>query len=95
MDIQVEWDEAKARNNWRKHRVSFVDAVQVFNDPLALSILDKDPGEEERWITLGQVDKRRLVVVVHTWAETLNDRVIVRIISAREATSHECRQYEG
>lgn len=96
MDIQVEWDETKARSNWRKHGVSFTHAAQVFSDPLALTLLDKNHGDqEERWITLGQVQGRRLVVVIHTWMEVLNDKVMVRIISAREATAHECRQYEG
>lgn len=30
-----EWDENKARLNLRKHRVTFIEAVTVFEDPLA------------------------------------------------------------
>ena len=51
--------------------------------------------DEDRWITLGQVKVRRLVVVVHTWQEQDTDAIHVRIISAREATAHEVKQYEG
>jgi uncharacterized DUF497 family protein len=29
------WDENKARSNLRKHRVTFIEAVSVFEDPLA------------------------------------------------------------
>jgi len=29
-----EWDEAKAKNNARKHRVSFEEAATVFDDPI-------------------------------------------------------------
>jgi len=35
--IRFEWDAGKARANLRKHRVSFVDAMGVFDDPFALS----------------------------------------------------------
>lgn len=96
MELIIEWDSAKAKSNLRKHGISFVEAAQVFKDPLALSILDQGHiDKEERWITLGQVGERRLVVVVHTWTEISSNKTIVRIISAREATDRECKHYEG
>lgn len=95
MNLHFIWNPHKAASNLRKHGVSFADASQVFNDPLALTLFDADHSEgEERWVTLGQI-KGRLVVVVHTWQEQGSDRVHVRIISAREATAHEVKQYEG
>ena len=67
----------------------------VFHDPLALSRLDEEHGEaEERWLTLGRAALGRLLVVVHTWVERDEDRVSVRIISARPASRRETRQYE-
>ena len=37
-----EWDENKARLNLRKHRVTFIEAVSVFEDALA-RIFDDPP----------------------------------------------------
>ncbi|HLB31908.1 MAG TPA: BrnT family toxin [Gammaproteobacteria bacterium] len=55
MEYDFEWDANKARTNFRKHRISFIQATSVFKDPLAVSIIDDEHSEtEERWITLGQ-----------------------------------------
>lgn len=96
MHLHFEWDAKKAASNLRKHGVSFEEAAEVFRDPLALSLLDENHGQnEERWITLGQASNRKLVVVVHTWREDGGGPIHVRLISARVATSHETQQYEG
>ena len=95
MNLHYEWDPQKAASNLRKHGVSFLEAIKVFDDPLAIRIPDEDHSEqEERWVTLGQVDHRRLVVTVHTWQED-DENIYIRIISARLATTHETRNYEG
>jgi uncharacterized DUF497 family protein len=50
-----EWDQVKARENLRKHRISFDRAAEVFLDPLAVSIFDEEHSEmEERWVTIGR-----------------------------------------
>ena len=49
------WDEAKARANLRKHRVSFQTAARVFADPHALTVQERIEGGEYRWQTLGRV----------------------------------------
>lgn len=96
MQLRFEWDPNKAATNLRKHGVSFSEAAEVFKDPLALTLFDKvNSAHEDRWITLGQVGVRRLVVVVHTWQEQDADAIYVRIISAREATTYEAKQYKG
>jgi uncharacterized DUF497 family protein len=93
--IEFDWDPAKAQSNRAKHGVSFEEAMGVFADPLALSRLDDDQGSgEERWITLGLAAVGRLLLVVHTHVEHSDDRIAVRIISARRATRREARQYE-
>jgi uncharacterized DUF497 family protein len=90
------WDPAKAIANRRKHGVSFEQAAAVFRDPLALSRYDVEHSEaEERWITLGLAETGQLLVVVHTVEEISEQEARVRIISARFATAHERRQYEG
>lgn len=91
-----EWDPAKATGNRSKHGVGFELAATIFRDPLTLSRFDDEHSEtEERWITLGQADNGRLLVVVHTFQELDEHNAAVRIISARPATRHEQRQYES
>ena len=85
-----EWDPEKARSNLEKHGVSFEVAATVFGDPLSLTVADPDHSDEEdRFVTIGQTARSETIVVVHT------DRGEgVRIISARQATTRERRQYE-
>ena len=90
-----EWDAAKAVSNQRKHGIGFELAATVFNDPLTLSIPDDEHSSaEDRWLTLGQAENGRLLVVAHTYCEIGIDAASIRIISARLATKHEQRQYE-
>ena len=86
--VHYEWDEDKAASNLQKHGVDFADAVGVFNDPLAFSMSDDDPGEE-RFIGLGTDTLGRLLVVVYTFRVEK-----IRIISARHATPSERKTYQ-
>jgi uncharacterized protein len=90
MSLEFEWDEDKAKKNLNKHDVSFEEASSVFGDPLALTIPDPlHSKEEDRFITLGESHRRRLLVVVST---DRGDKI--RIISARVATRRERKDYE-
>jgi uncharacterized protein len=51
MRLEWIWDDAKNRENSRKHGLSFEAAQYVFADPLALSRIDPFP-DEERWQTV-------------------------------------------
>jgi uncharacterized protein len=87
-----EWDEAKNLANQKKHGFSFEDAIDAFQDPLSLLIMDRVKNGEVRWQTYGMVNAG-LLMVVHTIRDFENDEII-RIISARRATKHERRRYE-
>jgi uncharacterized protein len=90
-----EWDPIKARENLRKHGVSFERATELFLDPLAVSVIDEEHSEgEERWVTTGRDRHGKVLVFVHTFAETSTEEWRIRIISARKATKREARQYE-
>lgn len=92
--MRFTWDLSKAILNAQKHKVSFEEAEQVFNDPLHLSVMDhRFSYFEERWITVGQSEGRRLVVVAHLLFDSDGEEVI-RIISTREATKNEQRYYQ-
>jgi len=88
--VAFEWDEIKARSNYRKHRVHFADAVSVFEGDDAITIPDDDSDEEERFITIGPDAFFRLLVVIYTWRGEN-----IRLISAREATRRETKGYEN
>jgi hypothetical protein len=94
MRIAFDWDPTKAAANVAKHRVTFDTAMTVFNDPLAVSIVDPDHSVgEERWITIGASSKGNMLLVVHTWEEKSADGAYVRIISARRPSRQEARYY--
>jgi uncharacterized DUF497 family protein len=90
MAIEFVWDPKKAVANERKHRVAFQEAVTVFIDPLAR--IHDDPAHsshERREIIVGHSLQDRLLVVFFTERGTT-----VRIVSARQATRHERKDYE-
>ena len=67
------------------------EAKTVFYDPNAKLIADPDHSEEEdRFIILGISNNSEVLAVCHCYRE--NDEVI-RIISARKATTNEKKQY--
>jgi uncharacterized protein len=88
--VQFEWDPAKERSNRILHRVSFIEAATVFNDPLQWTIEDPDHSTvEARYLTTGFSNRQRLLIVSHTYRFQR-----VRIISARLATTTERHVYE-
>lgn len=85
-----EWDEQKARQNLKKHSVSFEEAATIFSDPFSLTVgYPLHSTGEERFVTLGYSNAQRLLVVVHT---DRGDNI--RIISSRPATRRERETYE-
>lgn len=83
MKIEFEWDADKARENRRKHGVSFEHAKRAFTDPFGVEWLDDGEHGEERTILLAMADGTILVVVFTERGER------VRLISARKATRSE------
>ncbi|HLY62122.1 MAG TPA: BrnT family toxin [Terriglobia bacterium] len=91
MGYIFEWDENKAESNDEKHGVTFVEARTVFGDPLETTIADLHHSQDEcRFLSVGLSANGRLLVVAYTEREGR-----IRIISAREASPKERRQYES
>lgn len=89
--MKFEWNHQKAKSNVRKHRVSFTEAITVFDDPFLIVISDPDHSdEEERLFLIGESNRLRLLVVIYT--EKGNR---IRLISARRATKAERKTYEA
>ena len=90
-NIQFEWDARKASANVKKHGISFEEARTVFFDENAKLIDDPDHSlDEDRFVLLGLSSTLKIVLVCHCYREQGN---VIRIISARKATSYESKQY--
>ena len=88
--MEFSWDPGKAASNDRQHGVSFQEAKTVFGDSLSMTVPDPDHSlGENRYIIVGTSIRNRALLVAHT--ERDHD---IRIISARELTRRERRQYE-
>jgi len=90
MSLRFEWDNTKAQTNIRKHKVSFEEAKTVFNDPALVTYPDIEHSDEElRFVNIGQSERGRVLIVIHTERDD-----ITRIISSRKATAAERVIYE-
>lgn len=88
--MEFAWDIKKAARNLRKHGVSFNEAASVFGDVFSIAVPDPDHSlEEERFILVGLSQVGRLLIIAYS-----EQSQRVRLISARELTSHERKAYE-
>ncbi len=89
-EVAFEWDSQKAVTNFRKHKVKFELACEVFFDPFVCYLDEQIVGRELR---------ERLVGLTTTWLLLLVVYVIrgnvIRIVSARLVTKAEREIYEN
>ena len=85
--VAYEWDEAKNRSNFAKHGLDFADAELVLAGPCVTFLDDRFDYGEKRFITLGLLAKR-VVLIAHA------PRGDTRIISMRKANRREQRIYQ-
>ncbi|MDH5671157.1 MAG: BrnT family toxin [Myxococcales bacterium] len=88
--MEFDWDDAKAASNEVKHGVSFEQAQALLESETDhLEIFDAEHSDEEdRFISIGPIDDGVILVV---WTE--RDEDVIRIISARWATTRERQKY--
>jgi uncharacterized protein len=86
--MRFEWDEPKNKSNQRNHGLDFTEARRVFTPSLFVDIDDREDYGEERYVGLGLLDGRIVVVIF-----TQPDQDTVRVISLRKATPYERQQY--
>lgn len=79
------WHEPKRQANLKKHGLDFAVAEQVFLGPTFTFEDTREAYGEERWVTLGLLGEK-VLVIVHT--ETEDE---IRVISRREADKDEQR----
>jgi uncharacterized protein len=87
--LEFEWDGRKDTANFAKHRVWFEEAATVFGDTLGRIVRDlRHSNDEERFVILGLSSSGRLLPVMFTERGEM-----IRIISARQVTSSERKNY--
>lgn len=89
--IGFQWDAGNDRKNYDRHGVSQTEAEEVFDDPELLLMPDTDHSRQEiRYNALGvTVAGRRL----HLTFTLRNSGTLIRVISARDMSREERRQY--
>ena len=86
--MKFEWDETKNQANIRKHGVSFEIAKRIFEGPVLTWPDNRMDYGEDRYISVGLVERTALIVVAHTDRESRT-----RLISARPASRRERQAY--
>jgi uncharacterized protein len=85
--MEFEFDPVKSAANHEKHGVDFLQAQELWLDPLLVEVPARTT-DEPRWLVIGQMRGKHWSAVV-TYRE---DRI--RIISVRRARDEEVRIYE-
>ena len=88
--MNFEWDEAKNRENIRKHGFDFADAWKVFEAPMLTFLDTREDYGEDRWIGLGILGDQ-IVKIIYTES----DEPTIRIISLRKAIKYERQEFES
>jgi hypothetical protein len=85
--MRFTWHEPKRQSTRQRRGLDFAEAEMVFAGPTFTFEDDRDDYGEQRWVTLGML-RTKVVVIVHT--ETADE---IRIISMREANRNEQRLF--
>jgi len=83
------WNRRKNATNVKKHELDFADAYKVFESPMLVDLDNREDYGEDRWIGIGLMETRVVVIVF-----TEPDEDAIRIISFRKATTDERDNYE-
>jgi uncharacterized DUF497 family protein len=86
--MEFEWDDEKNKSNIKKHSISFEQAKAIFDYEILTKVDDRYNYGEIREISLGLLEGKTIIVVVHTQREGK-----IRIISARKANKEERETY--
>jgi uncharacterized protein len=85
--MEFEFDSVKSASNREKHGADFIQAQELWHDPMRIEVPARTTGES-RWLVVGRMGGRHWSAIV-TYRQ---DRV--GIISVRRARDEEIRIYE-
>ena len=87
--MDFEWDGAKRLSNILKHRIDFVDAIEIFTDRFTETEDRRREYGERRYRAVGRLGDI-IIQVAYTWRGERR-----RIISARRAGRNDRRTYNA
>lgn len=88
--MSFDWDKGNIDKNWKKHKVHFKEAEEVFlNKSLSIFPDRKHVDKEKRFVALGVTNKRRRLTIIFTLRKGK-----IRVISARDQSRRERSKYE-
>ena len=86
--ISFEFDPAKSETNRTKHGIDFVEAQDLWRDPMLMEIPVRT-DDEARYLMIGLIDGKH-------WSAVITYRgTNVRLISVRRARTEEVEIYES
>ena len=86
--ISFEFDAAKSETNRTKHGIDFVEAQDLWLDPMLLEIPVRT-DDEPRYLMIGLIDRKH-------WSAVITYRgTNVRLIAVRRARTEEVEIYES
>ena len=86
--ISFEFDPAKSESNRTKHGIDFVEAQDLWRDPMLMEIPVRT-DDEARYLMIGLIDGKH-------WSAVITYRgTNVRLISVRRARTQEVEIYES
>lgn len=88
--MEFEWDLTKEQENIKKHRHTFLEAIEAFQDPKGFQLTDqKHSMEEERFYWIGKIKSGKVLTVRFT-----RRRSKIRIIGCAEWRAFRSLYYE-
>jgi uncharacterized protein len=82
--MDFDWDPEKAASNFRKHDITFGQAMKAFHDVHGIEVFDDSGLPDEERTSLIAMAEGKLLNVIYTERPPVK-----RLISARRATRHE------
>jgi uncharacterized protein len=83
-----EFGDTKSESNRTKHNIDFVEAQQLWNDPMLLEVPAKT-ADEPRFLVIGLIDEKH-------WSAVVTYRGLnIQLISVRRARTEEVALYES
>jgi uncharacterized protein len=61
--MKFEWDQQKNQASIANHQLDFADAFSTFSLPLRVSLDERENYGEDRWIGVGMLDGRVVVII--------------------------------
>ena len=84
-----EFNENKSTINKSKHRIDFIEAQELWNDPYSFELSSPQSEDEDRFLVLGRIHSKNYTAII-TYRNTN-----IRIISVRRSRKKEIKLYES